>query len=232
MTNLATRPASRLAQLAPLAGAGAALLTVAGYLVIGPDLDSDVPASRVTTYYATHHTHVMVASVMFTYAAILFAVFGAALCTRLRRAALHPLVAGLALVATAVATAGDLANAGSWYVLGDLGGKHTISPAALQTFHIAVSAAVFPEAAGAGVLLLAVAAGGITAAAFPRWMAWSALVLGVVQLLPTPGTVGFLSGLLVLVWMLGAGVSMALRPDDGAALAERSGSSAALPSLP
>jgi hypothetical protein len=31
---------------------------------------------------------------------------------------------------------------------------------------------------------------------------------------------------------LGAGVSMALRPDDGAALAERSGSSAALPSLP
>ena len=226
-----TNPTTRLARLAPLAGAGAALLTFAGDLVIGPYLGSDVPASRVTAYYATHHTHVLVASVLFTYAAVLFAVFGAALWVRLRRADVHPLVAGLALMATTVATAGDLANAGSWYVLGDLGGTHTVSAAALQSFHMMVSAAVFPAAAGAGVLLLAVAAGGIKAAAFPRWMAWSALALGIVQLVPTPGTVGFLSSMVVLVWMLAAGVSMALRPDDGASLAGRAGSSPALPAM-
>jgi hypothetical protein len=230
MTTPNTSRAPRLGRLAPLAGAGAALLTVAGDLVIGPYLDSGVPASRVSAYYATHHTHVLVASVLFTYAAVLFAVFGAVLWASLRRTAVHPLIAGLALVATAIATAGDLANAGSWYVLGDLGGQHTISPAALQSFHMMVSAAIFPAAAGAGVLLLAVAAGGIAASAFPRWVAWSALVVGVLQLVPTPGTVGFLSGLLVLAWMLAAGVAMALRPDR-ARLAERAASSPALPAM-
>jgi hypothetical protein len=230
MTNSNPSRAARLGKLAPLAGAGAAVLTVAGDLVIGPYLASDVPASKVTTYYATHHTHVLVASVLFTYAAVLFAVFGVALWARLRRTAVHPLIAGLALVATALATAGDLANAGSWYVLGDLGGERTISAGALQSFHIMVSAAIFPAAAGAGMLLLAVAAGGIAASAFPRWIAWSALVIGVLQLVPTPGTVGFLSGLLVLVWMLAAGVAMALRP-DGEPLAERAASSPALPAM-
>ena len=231
MTNPTTRRTWRLGRLAPLAGAGAAVLTVAGDLVIGPYLDSDVPASRVTTYYSTHHTHVLAASVLFTYAAVLFAVFGAALWARLRRAALHPMVEGLALVATAVATAGDLANAGSWYVLGDLGGKHTISAAALQSFHIMVSAAIFPAAAGAGVLLVAVGAGGIAASAFPRWVAWSALLVGLAQLVPTPGTVGFLLGLVLLVWMLATGIALAIRADDGTPLAERAESGAALPAM-
>ena len=156
---------SRLGRLVPLAGAGSAVLTAAAYLVIGPNPDSDASTSTVTRYYAAHHAHVFAAGIILMYAAVFFALFGVAAWARIRATTLHPVVAGAALAATAIATVSDLAYASSWYMLGDLGTKHTISPGALQSLHIAVSAGNLPSVAGLGILLLAIAVAGIQAGA-------------------------------------------------------------------
>ena len=161
---------SQLGRFVPLAGAGSAALTVAGYLVIGPNPDSGASTSKITAYYAAHHAHVFAAGILLMYSTILFALFGVAIWERIRRTALHPIVAGAALVATALATSSNLANASAWYLLGDIGDTHTISPGALQTLHISVSAGDLPSVAGLGILLLAFASAGILARAFPRWL--------------------------------------------------------------
>jgi hypothetical protein len=205
-----THIAARLGRFVPLAGVGSVVLTVAGYLVIGPNPDSDASTSTITAYYSAHHAHVFAAGILLTYSALLFALFGVAVWARIRRTALHPIVAGAALMATAIATASDLANASAWYVLGDIGNKHTISPGALQTLHISVSAGDL--GGGVAILLLAMALAGIRARAFPRWLAWSALALGILQLTPTPGPIGFFLGLAFLPWTVAASIAMFLRP--------------------
>ncbi len=198
-----------LGRLSPLAGAGCALLTIVAYLVIGPIPDSDAATSKITAYYTAHHDHVRLAGVLLMYAAALFALFGVAVWTRIRETAAQPFLAGTVLVATAVATASDLVNASGWYTLGALGGKHTIAPGAIHGLHISVAAADLPAAAGLGLFLVAVAAAGILGRTFPRWIAWPALVLGILQLVPTPGaTIGFVSGLLILPWLIAAAVAM------------------------
>jgi hypothetical protein len=205
--------AAQLGRFVPLAGAGSAALTVAGYLVIGPNPDSTASTSTITSYYAAHHAHIFVAGILLMYSAILFALFGVAIWDRIRRTALHPIVGGVVLVATAIATVSNLGNASAWYVLGDIGNTHTIAPGTLQTLHLAVSAGDLPSVSGVGILLLGFAAAGILARAFPRWLAWSALVLGIVQLTPTPGLFGFFAGLAFLVWMFAASIAMFVRAD-------------------
>ena len=98
-------------------------------------------------------------------------------------------------------------------MLGDLGNKHSVSAGTLQALHVSVSDGSLASVAGLGILLLGFAAAGILARAFPRWLAWSALALGILQLVPTPTQIGFLAGLVVLPWMLAAGVAMFRRPD-------------------
>jgi hypothetical protein len=207
---------TRLARLAPLAGTGAAILTIAGYLRIGPNPDSNSSVSTIRTYYATHHHDVFVAGILLTYAAVLYAVFGLSVWARIRRTTLHPVVAGVALVATAVGTVTDITYAGGWSTLGDVGGNQATSAGTLQTLHLSVASGYLGEAAGDGMLLLAFAVAGISARAFPRWLAWPALVLGILQLAPTPGLIGFFAGLAVLPWMLAAGIAMCVRPGDTA----------------
>jgi hypothetical protein len=221
------RIAARLGRFVPLAGAGSAALTVAGYFVIGPNPDSTASTSTITAYYSAHHAHVFAAGILLTYSTILFALFGVAVWARIRRTALHPIVAGAALVATAIATASDLADASAWYVLGDIGNKHTISPGALQTLHISVSSG-HGLGGGLGILLLAFALAGILARAFPRWLAWSALVFGILELTPTPGPIGFFAGLAFLPWMVAASIVMFRQPADTAPATARGGSTAPL----
>jgi hypothetical protein len=139
--------------------------------------------------------------------------------------------AGGALGARPLATAADLSNASAWYLLGDIGYKHTISPGALQTLHISVSASDLTAGAGVGILLMAFALAGLLDRAFPRWLAWAALVLGILQLTPTPGLVGFFGGLAFLPWMFAASVAMFLRPGAPALAPGQLGSTPAAPQM-
>lgn len=212
--------ARRLGRCVPLAGVAFAVLTAAAFLTMGKNPEPDVPISEVTSFYAAHDANFVTGGIMLAYAAILFALFGMGIWARIHRAGLHPVVACAALVGTAVATVAQLAGAMTYYVLGDIGGKHTISAPAIQTLHLVGSELSLPIAGGVEILLLAVAAAGIFAGMFPRWLAWSALVIGVLQLVPS---IGFTAFLVFLLWTAIASVAMALRPAVAASGTARDG---------
>ncbi len=64
---------------------------------------------------------------------------------------------------------------------------------------LAGSASTFP-------FLIAVAGAGIFATAMPRWLAWPALMLAILQLLPDQA--GFLASPVILAWAATTGISM------------------------
>jgi hypothetical protein len=200
---------ARSGRLAALAGSGFAVLTAAGFVVIGPNPDSGTPTSKIATFYAAHHGQLYLGGILLAYAAILFAIFGVAIWDRTRRTAQHPVAAGVALVGTAVAAAGQLATATTYFTLGDIGAKPTTSVGALQALHILGSELSLATASGVALVLLAVAFPGITAGVFPRWLAWPALIIGLLQLVIP---VSFTAFLLFLPWALAASIVMTIRP--------------------
>ena len=202
---------NRLARLVPLAGVLFAVLTMAGYLTIGPFPDSDASIPELTSFYAAHHGQVAAGGQLLGLAAIFFALFGTAVWARIRSSDLHPVLAGTALVATAMAAMSSVEGAGAYSVLGEIGHQPWLAPAALQAVH--VSSTVGGIDGGTVLFLLAVASAGIAGQVFPRWLAWPALALAIVYFTPF----GFYASLLFLPWVAVTGIVMAVRPTPGVA---------------
>jgi hypothetical protein len=200
---------NRLARLVPLAGVVFAVLTVAGYLTIGPFPDTDASISELTSFYAANHEQVAAAGQLLGLAAIFLALFGTAVWARIRSTDLHPLVAGTALVGTTMAAVSWLDGAGAYSTLGEIGHQPWLSPAALQAVH--VGGTVGGIDGGTVIFLLAVATAGIAGRAFPRWLALPALALAILYLTPF----GYFASLLVLPWAAVTGIVMAVRPARG-----------------
>jgi hypothetical protein len=200
------RATSWLDRIAPLSGVVFAVLAMAGYLVIDEFPDSDTPVSTLTGYYAAHHAQVARGGMLLAYSVIFFAFFGAAVYVRMRRSGAPPVLAATVLIATAVGAAEGLNSAGTYALLGDIGAKPATTPGALQAWHI-LGATGHPSV-DVLALLLAVAAAGLVARAFPRWLAWSALVLVALHFTP----LSFVGLLLFHLWVLLAGIAMAVRP--------------------
>jgi hypothetical protein len=194
--------------VAALAGIAFVILDFAADLVIGPFPDSNSSASTLVSFYAAHHAHVAAGGMLFSLAAIPLVFFGAALWTRIRATALHPAVAAVALVGTAIAAVSVLDGGGYFLTLGAVGDKSYLAPAALQSLQVGDSSGGYGGNGGLVILLLAVAIAGIAARAFPRVLAWTALVFAVLLLTP----VFFLASLLVNVWIIAASIVLVLRP--------------------
>jgi hypothetical protein len=195
-----------IGRLAALAGVGFLIASLAGDLVIGPFPRPDTPASQLVSFYNAHHAQVQLGGILLAVSGVFFVLFGTAVWARIQQRAANPLLAGLAMIGTALVAATTLASAGVYGVLGDIGGQHAIAPAALQAWHIMGSDGSLADSASTFVFLIAVAGAGILATAMPRWLAWPALVLAILQLLPDQ--VGFLASLVILAWTAAAGISM------------------------
>jgi hypothetical protein len=198
------RSIARLSRFAPLAGAAYAVLVVAADLTIGKFPDSNTSTTELTSYYAAHHAQVAAGGLILAWAAIVLAVFGCVLWSRARTT---PAVAAAVLVGTAVAVVGELDDASTFWHLGHISTQAATTPAALQALHIAGAEGGF--GGGVTILLLGVAVAGLLANAVPRWLAWPAVVLGVLQLTPT---IGFFASLLFLLWACVTGVVLTVRP--------------------
>ncbi len=192
--------------LAALGGLGFLVTSLAGDLLIGAFPRPDTPVSQLVSFYTAHHTQLLAAGMLLALSGILFALFGVAVWARIRQAAPNPMLAGLAMIGTALVTVTTLASAGTYGVLGDIGGQYAIAPAALQAWHIMASAGSLADGASTFLFLVTAAAAGILAPALPRWVAWPALPLAVLQLLP--GQIGFLASLVFVPWAAAAGTSM------------------------
>ena len=137
---------------------------------------------------------------------VLFVPFGLAVWARIRQAQASPLLAGLAVIATTLVALTTLASAGTYGVLGDIGGQPGVSPAALQAWHIMGSEGSLADGASTFLFLLTAALAGLAARAVPRWLAWPALLLAVLSLVPGP--FGFLASMVFLAWTAAAGITL------------------------
>lgn len=200
---------NKLVRLVPLAGLVYLILEVAGNGSIGAFPDENTPLVKLETFYRAHHAGVERGGVILSWAAPFLALFAASLWARLRRSDLHPLIGGAVLLGAALTVAAEFASAGTYSLLGAVGGKSVITPAALQALHVqGAGGGPITGNGGLMILLLAVTAAGIATRALPRWLSWSALPLGLLQLTP----LGFYAGVIFWLWAGVAGIYMALRP--------------------
>jgi len=193
-------------RLAALGGLGFAAASIGGDLIIGPFPRPAAPPSQLVPFYAAHHAQVLAGGMLLGLSGILFVPFGLAVWARIQRAQASPLLAGLAVVATTMVALTTLAGAGVYGVLGDIGGQAGISPAALQAWHIMGSDGSLADGASTFLFLVAAALAGLAARAIPRWLAWPALLLAVLVLLPGP--FGFLASMIFLAWTAAAGITL------------------------
>ena len=193
-------------RLAALGGLGFAVASIAGDLVIGPFPGPATPAAQLVPFYAGHHARVLAGGMLLGLGGVLFVPFGLAVWARIRQAQASPLLAGLAVIATTMVALTTLAGAGVYGVLGDIGGQPGISPAALQAWHIMGSEGSLADGASTFLFLLTAALAGLAARAVPRWLAWPALLLAVLSLVPGP--FGFLASMVFLAWTAAAGITL------------------------
>ena len=163
-------------------------------------------AAQLVPFYAAHHAQVLAGGMLLGLGGVLFVPFGLAVWARIRQAPGSPLLAGMAVIATTMVALTTLAGAGVYGVLGDIGGQPGISPAALQAWHIMGSDGSLADATSTFLFLLMAALAGLSTRAVPRWLAWAALLLAVLSLLPGP--FGFLASLVFLAWTAAAGITL------------------------
>ena len=194
-----------IGRLAAAGGLGFLVASLAGDLVIGAFPGPGTPASQLVPYYAAHHALVQAGGMVLALGGICFVLFGLAVWARIREAFASPLLAGLAIIATTLVALTTLASASTYGVLGDIGGQPAVAPAALQAWHIMGSDGSLADSASTFLFLLMAAGAGLLAPrAVPRWLAWSALLLAVLTLLPGP--FGFLASLAFYAWAAAAGI--------------------------
>jgi hypothetical protein len=185
----------------PLAGALYAVLTITGDLVVDAFPDESTPLAKLTSYYVAHHAQVGRGGRLMEISAIFLALFGVALVVRLRDS--RPVAAAIIAVATATACLAVAYEGATFGFLGENATDPNLSPQALQAWH--VSAAGFGTSVPTVLLVVGLVLAG---RAIPAWLVWPAVVLAVLQLTP----VGFLAGMVMLLWFAVAGVALTLRP--------------------
>jgi hypothetical protein len=197
-----------IGRLAAVGGLGFCAASLASDLAIGPFPGPGTPAAPLVPYYTAHHAQAGTGGMLLAVAGVLFVPFGLAVWARIRQASGSPLLAGLVMIATTLVALTTLASASAYGVLGDIGGLPGVSPAALQAWHIMGSEGSLAGAAATFVFLAAIGWAGLAARGVPRWLAWPALLLAILQLLPHP--IGFLASMVFLAWTAAAGIGLLL----------------------
>jgi hypothetical protein len=198
---------TRLARFAPLTGMIFVALVVAGGLAVGSSPSGDDPITKVTAYYAAHHNRIFAAAILWAYAAVFFAFFGATLWSRVRGLA-RPVLAAGTLVGTAIASSSLLVWSAVNFALGDLGDKANVSQGAIESLHVLTDGLFIPVAAGISVLLLSVSLAAVLGGILPRWLGWIGIVIAIVQITP----IGFFATLAFLLWTITVSILLLVRP--------------------
>lgn len=184
--------------LAPLTGAAFVVLAVVSFVVPGegPTATED-PLREIVRYYVDNEGSVIVASIIATFAALLFVFFGGVL-RRVLRDAEGPggVLSAVAFGGTLIFATGVALDATITFALADAADK--LQPGSVQTLVALWNNDYLVFALGLALFLLASGISIVRHGALPKWIGWVAIVLGVLTITPV-GFFAFLaSGLLVL----------------------------------
>lgn len=179
---------------------------VAGTVAVGGSTpDPDAAAAKVSSFYNAHDGRQIVAAFVLALAAPFLVAFGATLAASLWPKEGRPvweliLVGGAGLAASAV-----LLTATAHFALADSADK--LSPGGLQVLNVLEGDTWVAFNAGLGVMMLG-AAGALLSRAAGRWLAWTALALGVLLFIPFAD---FFAMLATGLWIIGASIALGRR---------------------
>ena len=211
------RPGLIGSRLEPLSGVAAVVLIVASLAAGGTTPAPDAPVAKLLTFYVSHGTNQLVSAALFSLGALFFLGFTAFIGIFLRLAGdwYHPSTI-LCIAGGAVLVVGMTILAGLTLVLGDVAGR--LDPSALQALHVLSQEMVFTLTVGASAFMLGSGAAAMRTGALPGWLAWLAIVLGVIGAVPSHvlggalDHVGFGAFAGLCAWTLIVGVLLAMRP--------------------
>jgi hypothetical protein len=187
--------------LAPLTGVVFVALVVIAFIISGESPDTGDSPQKILSFYNDNDSEQMFSSALLAWGTVFFLFFLGVLRSTLRAAE-----AGIARLSTVafgggiVLALGMLSFAGFTFTLADAADH--LTPDAAQALNALNSDFFFPVAAGLGTLMIATGIVSIRARAFPAWLAWPALVIGIAAVTP----IGFFAFLLFGLWTLAASV--------------------------
>jgi hypothetical protein len=194
--------ADRWAKRAPWTGIVAIVMFVVAFIISGETPDFDASTRDILDFYNGDQTNQVIASILLLYGSILLVFFAAALRSALRGAEALSL---LVLIGGTLLASGLVIFAGLNFTLADLANSDhldRIAPGTLQSLNALNSDFFFPTVIGTAIFLISAALAIFATGALPRWMAWVALVLGIVAITP----VGFFAFLALGIWIVVASV--------------------------
>jgi hypothetical protein len=199
--------------VAPLLGVVTAVLTLLGFMVFGSNTpDTKDGGARIVHFYVQHSTQQQVAAYVIALAGVALLLFGASLRQRLTAAG-SPW-ASVATSGLAVAAAGMMVAGGIHFALANET-KH-LTAAGAAALNSVDGSALFAVFGGLAVTEAAAAFACWPARTLPRAFLVVGLVFAVISISP----VGFIGGLLSLLWIGAVGIYLALRPAPAAAVPE------------
>ncbi len=177
-------------------------LAIAAFIVGGETPGTDDSPQKILDFYVDNHSSQLWAGAILAWSTVPLMFFLGVLRSTLR-AAEGP-IARLSAVAFGggiVLIVGALSFAGFSFTLGDVA-DDGLTPQAAQALNALNSDFFFPVAVGTATLLIATAITSLGSRALPRWLAWAALVIGIVALTPA----GFFAFLAFMLWTLATSI--------------------------
>jgi hypothetical protein len=201
------RTPSRWERLAPLTGLVFAVAFIVIFFIGSDTPDNDDKTSKWVDFYSKHDTREIAVSIAATIAMVFFVWFAGTLRARLRAAEGSPGRLSNTMFGGAILFAvGALLFIALDFAAADTVGD--VPPQVTQTIGVLDNELFFPLIAGTSLFMLAAGLCVLRAGSLPRWLAWIAVVAGVVALTP----VGFFAFLLSIVWVGVVSVLTYLRP--------------------
>ena len=197
----------------PLTGALFVIVAIIGAIVQGEPPGADDPVQEIVSHYDDNETRIQIGSLLITIAGAVFVFFAGSMRKRLDAAAGgRSMLPTVALVGAGIFAVGAAIDSMISFALSEAVGD--IEPAAVQALQALWDNDFMPIVLGLSIFFLATGLAAVRYGGLPKWLAWIAVLLGIVALTPI-GFVAFLAGAL---WTLGVGILLALRDrKDGAA---------------
>lgn len=193
-------------QLLPLSGVASVLLIAASFIVVGESPDLNAPAEEVVSFYSENDTSLQWGAALLALGAFFFLLFATTIASLLRRDPVQGAVAAhFSFGGGIVFAVGATIFAGLAFAAGDAVGD--VGPATLQTLHVLEMDMFITVAVGTAAFLLGSGVGALKSGVLPRWLAWAAIVIGVIAITP----LGFFGFLALGIWTLIASVMLAMQ---------------------
>jgi hypothetical protein len=214
-----------IGKVAPLSGAVAVVVVIAGFAAPGSAPSDTASVARVSDYYGSHTGAQTTSGVLLGFAALLFLVFSATLVARLREAdaAATSGSTSLCLLGAGIFAAGLATYAGVAIAMGDVG--RDLDGTALQALNALSNGPVFVFllTIGASAFLFGAGSATLATSTLPRWLGWLAYAVAAAAIIPSHVLGGTLDHIGIVpfaglgVWTIAAGVAL-VRPGAGVRL--------------